>query len=341
MLGDRLLALREGVDLLGTSVTATAGTLFGIGSGSATVSVTSFGTGNVNNTFQNNDIRKTQIGIYSGGASAANKNTGTVISQNVMNAASPNNLTTGGILVNFDNGASITRNDIGNIIKHDGTVGTTGTAFGIALGVVPSNTVTAFGGSDVTNATVTRNKIDNLTQLNSTGFSAFGIVVNSVTSGTTLVANNMLSQIRAASTSSDFSGGIIAGGGTGSTTQIYANTVSMSGARGAASFPSYGLAIGSGNPTVDVRDNIFYNTQTTSSTGKMYAIANGSSTVTGAASRHAALNDDSDSSYVTVVGKSNDLEHRRPHHPFGGSTQAAHASCADRLPIGHSVPIPD
>ena len=63
------------------------------------------------------------------------------------------------------------------------------------------NTVTTFTGSDVINAVVSRNKINGVTQLNATGYSGFGIVVNSVTSGTTLVANNMISGIRAAATS--------------------------------------------------------------------------------------------------------------------------------------------
>ena len=97
------------------------------------------------NTIQNNNITKTQYGIYTGGASGANKNTGTVITQNVMNAASPNNITTGGILANFEDGIQVTQNDI-SVLKHDGTTGTTATAFGIALGVVPNNTITAFYG---------------------------------------------------------------------------------------------------------------------------------------------------------------------------------------------------
>ena len=88
----------------------------------------------------------------------------------------------------------------------------------------------------------------------------------------------MISGVRSPSTPSDFSAGILAGGGTGSTTEIYFNSVVLSGARGAASTPSYGLAIGSGDPTVNVRNNIFFNNQTSSSTGKMYAIGTGSTT---------------------------------------------------------------
>ncbi len=272
-------------NLVGSTVTATPGTLFGVFSGSTTISITSAGADNDNNTVQNNNITKTSYGIYSGGASAANKNTGTVITQNVMNAATPNNITTGGVLANFEDGIQITQNDI-SVLKNDGTTGTTGTAFGIALGVVPSNTVTTFTGSDVTNGQVRRNRINGVTQLSATGYSAFGIVVNSVTSGTTLLSNNMISGVRSAATASDFSGGIIAGGGTGSITQIYYNSVAMTGARGAATFPSYGLAINSGNPIVDVKNNIFYNTQTSTSTAKMYAIANASSSFTNMTSNY-------------------------------------------------------
>jgi hypothetical protein len=61
--------------------------------------------------------------------------------------------------------------------------------------------------------------------------------VNSVTSGTTLIANNMISNVRAASAPNNFSAGIVAGGGTGSTTQVYFNSVSMTGVRNAATFP--------------------------------------------------------------------------------------------------------
>jgi hypothetical protein len=258
-------------NLIGTTLTASNGTLFGIFSGGTTISISSNGADNDNNQFINNNITKSQYGIYSAGESAANKNTGTVISENQMNADTPNNLNTGGIFVRFDSGAVIDQNDI-SVLRHDGTAGQTGTAFGIALGVVPSNTVTTFTGSDVTSATVNRNRINGVTQLQSTGWSAFGIVVNSVTTGSTSLANNMVSGVRAASTASDFSAGIVAGGGTGSSTTIFHNSVAMTGTRGAATFPSYALAIGGDSTVMQIANNIFYNTQSSSSTGKMYAI---------------------------------------------------------------------
>src|SRR5204863_9329925 len=123
--------------------------LFGVFAGGTTISITSAGADNNSNTIQNNNIIKTQYGIYSGGASAANKNTGNVITQNVMNSGSPTNITTVGILVTFEDGIQIAQNDI-SVLKHDGTTGTTGTAFGIALGVVPNGTVSTFTGNEVT-----------------------------------------------------------------------------------------------------------------------------------------------------------------------------------------------
>src|SRR4029077_9327177 len=56
----------KNLNLVGSGNTQT---LIGVGSGSSTISVTSLGTVNNNNTFQNNNISKTQYGIYSQGAS--------------------------------------------------------------------------------------------------------------------------------------------------------------------------------------------------------------------------------------------------------------------------------
>ncbi len=254
-------------------------TLIGIGSGSNAIGINSTGATNNNNSYINNIITKTQYGIYSGGASAAVKNTGTIINQNLMNDANvSNNPKIGGILLRFDDGAQVIGNRIENISMHDGTTGLTHTAFGIALGIVPDNTFTTFTGNDVINAKVSKNIVGNILQLNSTGYSAFGIVLNTVTSGISEISNNMIYDIRSASTPSDFSSAILAGGGTGSSTKVYYNTVSMTGTRGAATSPSYCLLIAGADPVIDVRNNILLNKQTSSGTAKMYAIGTLSST---------------------------------------------------------------
>ena len=104
----------KNLNLVGNSNTTT---LIGVGFGSTTISVTSLGNGNNNNTIQNCNISKTQYGIYSQGASIANKNQGTVITQNLINTASPNNVSKGGIQVGFENNIQITRNSIDGITQ--------------------------------------------------------------------------------------------------------------------------------------------------------------------------------------------------------------------------------
>lgn len=99
-------------NLVGTSNTTT---LFGVGSGSTTISLTSLGTGNNNNSFVNNNISKTQYGIYSQGASAANKNSGTIILLNLINTVAPDNVRRAGVYVGFENNISISCNTISEI----------------------------------------------------------------------------------------------------------------------------------------------------------------------------------------------------------------------------------
>jgi hypothetical protein len=243
-------------------------TLVAIGFGSATISVTSNGTNNSNNTIANNSIAKSQYGIYTGGAGAATKNNGNAITGNEINSVSPNNVTIGGILARFENGIQITGNKVGEINRASGT------NFGISLGLQAAvNLMNVTTGDEVTNAVVMGNKVASIVSPSTTGYSAAGIAVAPATSGTNLIANNMVSGVTSPATPSDFTVGIYSLCGAGSTTQIYFNSVSMTGDRGAgASTPSLALAIAGTDPIVDVRNNILLNSQTTASTGKSYAI---------------------------------------------------------------------
>ncbi|QQR73046.1 MAG: DUF11 domain-containing protein [Holophagales bacterium] len=256
----------KNLNVVGNSNTTTA---IGIGSGGSTVGTSSLGTGNNSNTIQNNSISKVQYGIYSQGASAAAKNTGTVITQNVMTTVSPDNVSKGGIWLGFEDGVQVTRNAIDGI-----TQSSSPDVFGIALGLSSIST-TSFTGNEVTNATVTKNVIGKVT--NTGTFSAVGISLVSATSGTSLIANNFIYGVGANGTSGDFGAGIFLGGGAGSTTRVYANSVSMTGTLTGGSYPNYGLAIGGTDPVVDVRDNVFYNTMA-NGTGVSFAIGTASST---------------------------------------------------------------
>lgn len=246
-------------------------TIFGIGVGSSTISILTIGTGNNGNTIQNNSISRTQYGIICRGASAAAKNTGNVIMQNLINTPSPNNVARGGILLGYQDSVQVTQNVIDGISYSSST-----DAFGISLGwtAIAYNT---FTGSEVTNATVTRNSIGKVT--NTGTYSAVGIAVASAASGTTLIANNFIFGVIADATSPDVTVGIYLGGGTGSTTQVYFNSVSMTGSITGGSYPSYAIAIGGSNPVADIRNNILYTTQATG-TAISYAIGTAATSYT-------------------------------------------------------------
>jgi hypothetical protein len=246
-------------------------TLFGIGSGSSTISTSSLGNGNNNNAFVNNAIGNLQYGIYSQGASAGAKNIGNIISQNAMITPAPNNVSKGGILVGFENNITITGNSISEIAQASSP-----DVFGISMGFIAAQSTTTSAGNEVTNAMVTHNVIGSV--INSGTFSAAGISLASATSGTTLIANNMISGVSANGTSGDFAAGILLGGGS-ATVNVLHNTVSMQGTitgGTAASQVSACLAITAATaPTnLTIRNNIFSNTQVgnTSATVRLVSI---------------------------------------------------------------------
>ena len=243
-------------------------TLIGVGSGSTTISTSTTGTGNINNSFINNNISKTQYGIFVQGASAANKNTGTVINQNLINTLTPNNVQIGGIYVGFDNGALISGNTVSGMVS--GT-----DAFGISTGIT-GWVATTTTGNEVSNATISKN-IVGLVQNTGTN-SASGILVGPSATGTNNISNNMVYGVIGNSTPGDATTGIFTICGAGPT-QVYYNSVSMTGDRGAGtSANSLALAVMGTDPTIDIRNNILVNKQITASTGKSYAIGFGYST---------------------------------------------------------------
>ena len=217
--------------------------------------------GNNNNVVQNNSVQATQYGIYSYGVSATVKNTGTVITQNDLNATGTSALGRVGIIVGFEDGIQITRNAI------DGIVYTaSGDVAGISAGFGLSYLASTFTGSEVTNATISRNNIGVVR--NSGTYSAVGIGLSAATSGTSTIANNFISGVASNGTSGDFGVGIMLGGGTGSTTRVVFNSVSMTNPTPAltgGNYPGFALAVGGASPTVEIRNNILVNTQTTGS----------------------------------------------------------------------------
>ncbi|CAN5577889.1 hypothetical protein BH10BAC5_BH10BAC5_20120 [soil metagenome] len=249
-------------------------TLFGVGIGSATISTTSRGTSNNSNTISNNNISKTQYGIYTSGASAGTKSTGLTISNNLLNTVSPNNIAIGGIYCNFESGSTISGNTIAEMSGSS-------TTFGITLGLTPSNSYTTVTGQECVGVTISKNLISNIVRAGDG--TAIGIGVADVATGSSaenVIVNNSITTVKTSSaTPSDFPVGIYCGGGTGSTTKVLYNSVQMSAVSGVSTStsPSYALAIGGSNPVITVMNNILYNNQIATTNGgtssKRYAIA--------------------------------------------------------------------
>ncbi len=224
---------------------------------------------NNNSRVQNCTVKRAILGIISSGV-AASPNTGTVITQNDLSATTIDRIRRVGILVFNDNGVQITENSVGGI-------DTTESADAIGIGVgtqFVDSTLTTSGG--VTNANVNRNKINGVVSSPAT-FSAAGIAVAGGTTGANIISNNFVSGVSANSTSPDITAGIFVAGVTGSTTRLFYNSVSMTGDRGvtASQLPSYAVAISGVDPTVELKNNIFYTTQIASGGGvnaKSYAI---------------------------------------------------------------------
>ncbi|MBK7244875.1 MAG: HYR domain-containing protein [Saprospiraceae bacterium] len=238
-------------------------TLFGIGSGSTSISTTSLGTGNSFNSFINNSIKKTQFGIYTQGASISNKNEGNTINLNLINSASPDNVAKGGIQLGFENNAMVLANNVSNISQTSSP-----DVFGIALGLTTISG-TGFTGNEVTNTTVSKNMVGVIS--NTGTFSSCGITAASATSGTNIIDNNIVSGVFANGTSGDFAAGIFLGGGVGSTTKVYYNTVQLSGTGTGGSQNNVALAIGGVTPIVDIKNNILGSIGN-NGTGNNYAI---------------------------------------------------------------------
>jgi trimeric autotransporter adhesin len=243
--------------------------LIGISIGGITLG--SAGADNDDNKIINCSVKRSIFGIYSAGASLANQNTGTIITKNDISATATDRVSRVGILVFSDNGAQITENSIGGL-----SITTGNDAVGIGLGTQAiDNANTTSGG--VTNALVSRNKINGVASLSATGFSAAGIAVAGAVGGANTISNNMITGVTAPATSPDLATGIFIAGVTGANNRLYFNSVSMTGDRGAvaAQMPSYCIAITGVDPVVDLRNNILYTTQIASGGGvdaKSYAI---------------------------------------------------------------------
>ncbi|SHI33088.1 hypothetical protein SAMN02745146_0554 [Hymenobacter daecheongensis DSM 21074] len=228
---------------------------------------------NNNNVVRNNAISGSIYGVYTQGPSATLKNTGTVISQNDMTVTGTGAIGRYGITAYFEDGIQATQNTIDGI-----NFAGLGDVWGISMGFTGIST-SSFTGLEVTNSTVDRNYVG---VVRSTGtYSAVGIGVASAATGTSTISNNMVSGVSSNGTSGDFGAGIMLGGGTGSTTRVVFNSINMTGTQTGGDQANFALAVGGSAPTVEIRNNVLANSQTTG-TGKSVALGLAYSSTAGA-----------------------------------------------------------
>jgi len=245
---------------------ATSATVFGIASTDQTVTTSSLGKDNDNNSYINNAISKVQFGIYSQGENRSNKNQGTIIQLNNIDLTSSANTAVAGIFLGFENNVQLSGNTIRNISNSTRSVA------GIVLGLLPSTNSNVFTGNDVTNSLISQNTVRDISRIGDG--SAFGISMAAVISGgasTNELSNNVLFQINStAATTMDYVAAILVGGGAVGTTKIFHNTIRLAGVS-SFSAPAFSMAIGTINPAIEMKNNIFVN-EMTSTLGKNYAL---------------------------------------------------------------------
>jgi hypothetical protein len=256
----------KNVNVLGQDPTQT---LIGIDIGGNTPG-TSPTANNNNGRVENCSVQKAFVGVFYNGVTG-NSGTGAVITRNDLSGTGANRLRRVGIFFFSQNGIQVTENKIGGISTDENVADAVGIVAGIQN--VTTTNVTAGG---VFNAVIAGNQINGITSTSTVGFSAVGIAIAGDPAGPNTISNNMISGVTAPSTSPDIVAGIFLAGVTGSNTKVYHNSISNTGARGAVAsqIGSYGIAISGIDPTVELKNNIFYNTQTSGggANAKSYAI---------------------------------------------------------------------
>lgn len=270
----------------GVSVVASTSVTFGILMNGTTISTTSNGTDNDNNTFTENRIIKCRYGICTRGTTT-NLNEIVTVTNNLIGAASFGSDAVGkvGIFMQADNNALISGNQIQNIGGDFANTSGGADRIGIAIGSeaggqTSSTTLTS------TNYTVINNKISNVVEERT--FSAVGIIIGTTASGAStnnLVANNMIYGVKANGTAGDHCSGIQYTGGVND--MIVNNSIYMYGDvdpnAGATAPTMWGSGInisvvngasGSNHNNLTIKNNSIYMDLTSSSatTVRFYAI---------------------------------------------------------------------
>ncbi len=216
---------------------------------------------NSNNSLINNSISTAQEGIFLLGGSATSDNNW-LISKNIFGSTTTaNKLAYDGMYLSNLQNYTIDSNTV---------VGVSNTNIGVITGLyIVDNHL---------NGTITRNRISDIKNTSSTGYGSEGIYLGaSTTTSNITVANNFISNVASAGyngfTEEDNGYGIAITEGGGY--KLYHNTVVLNTNQTATSNRAAALLVTSGVTTagsLDIRNNIFGNTQTTGGANSRYAV---------------------------------------------------------------------
>ena len=206
---------------------------------------------NNGNTYTNNAISAVSYGIGTGGATGNDNNT--VVSDNLLS-----NIGFRGIYAANQNGVNISNNTIAGLSS------TNASSFNPSGGIIVE--------SEIAGGSISRNNISNIK--NTGSYASYGITLQSSTVNTGLtISNNFLYDIASngSAVTLDNNGygiAVTAGGGY----RIYYNSVSINSNQGTPGV-SAALYLRSGllSSSLDIRNNIFANSQTTGSTYAIYS----------------------------------------------------------------------
>ncbi|HNO29851.1 MAG TPA: putative metal-binding motif-containing protein, partial [Chitinophagales bacterium] len=251
---------------LSTGVATTIG--YGISIGGSTPG--SAGADNDNNTISNNTITAAPVGIYANGTASVTSGGNDNLSIS-GNSISYNSTLSGVIGIQLANSLNATVSQ--NTLNITTSASTAPVGISLETGFVSSS--------------VSRNTITQILATNTGGYGGRGITVGTGTATSALtISNNMIYGVNGSnwssfgnSSSMGIAIGTIGGSSTLTTTtggvNLYYNSVNMTGSMGSGSTTALtaSLYVGSGASSIDIRNNVFVNTQVgTSTTQKNYAI---------------------------------------------------------------------
>lgn len=234
---------------------------YGIIVSGTTISTTSAGADNDDNSFIDNYIYKVRYGICTRGESATNLNQNIVVSNNLIGPSSfgVNEIGKVGIFVQFDNNCIISGNEV-RFVGGD-MANTTSGADRIGIGLNNESWSASPTNQTGTAYTCVNNIVHDIVEERT--FSSVGITLSNTNGGNptlSTVANNMIYNIRGNGTAGDQTVGIGISGGNGD--RVVFNTISLTGdmdpgSSASTSVSAAGIRVTSTTPTnLTIRNNV-------------------------------------------------------------------------------------